>query len=453
MAAVATDNSPPNGASGEADATTYRAQPLAGGKTVRFGDALETVQRDLGVEAVDETEPRSRRGIDQEIVYRGATLEFDSGRLQGIQFSVDKLGELALAPFAEDWKNLALNSEHGLSRATSRDDVNAFLDRWQAAAKAAGKRRGVDYEIETPEGGQSIRVRLGPARDIGRGRTSADRWRFEFHSELAPAYAGRLRAIVAEVDEFNTLGRTADPSAPPVFQQGGPAATTRTESQPSPGVWINGHVFRFGDAIGTAEQKLGVTATDHPSETARSGIDRIVKAPPFLLEFDAGKLRRITFDTTFRFEQPLQVFPESWKNLLPIGGQKLKKGMNREELDAYLAAWEQKLTASGLAKDRDFRVKTLGRGRFETVTISMRSAGPAPTGHRWYDTWQITFVRRGVEADGPAVLAGLRASRGNLDTRAPNPTQQMMKEARETQKNVPLPEIEMPDVPILETAN
>ncbi len=186
---------------------------------------------------------------------------------------------------------------------------------------------------------------------------------------------------------------------------------TATAAGPSgnyPGLQIN-RVDRvhFGQSMAEVERMLEqrVRPAD-PDETSRPGIDFTMTTGSVQLDFDTGKLDRITLDYAFNFSTPLTVYAVSWRNFDAIGGLHLTKGMTKADFAKYLAAWEKRAQAQGavrsanhdgVLRDGEYDIdSTAVEPLFDMILISFGPGRAIGANNSSHDIISVSFVTAGM---------------------------------------------------------
>ena len=163
----------------------------------------------------------------------------------------------------------------------------------------------------------------------------------------------------------------------------------------------------FGQSMGEVERMLEQRVQPADTDgTSRPGIDFTVTAGSVQLDFDTGKLDRITLDYAFDFSTPLTVYAVSWRNFDAIGGLHLTKGMTKADFVKYLAAWEKRAQAKGAVRsakhdsvlgNREYDIdSTVMEPLFDMILIGFgpgRAIGKNSSSH---DSISVSFVTAGM---------------------------------------------------------
>ncbi len=166
----------------------------------------------------------------------------------------------------------------------------------------------------------------------------------------------------------------------------------------------DGKSIAFGQRIEEVEQLFGCQASDNPLKIARTGIDKIIKTGNVSLEFDSGKLKRMSFEGGYEFKNALTPYPEPWKNFPVIGAKRISGKMPREDFLAYLKAWEERAKTSGAAPveaGEDLGPEQYSVGIIQenlmgfSTDMAVVNMGPsrrAGGGGLWCDAWVLSFA-------------------------------------------------------------
>lgn len=173
----------------------------------------------------------------------------------------------------------------------------------------------------------------------------------------------------------------------------------------------------FGQSVGEIELILEKKALPARSSVSRRDKDFEINEGGVRLEFDSGFLRGIKFDADFSFEPPIAPYRDSWQNLDPIGGLRIRKSMGKAQFLKYLEAWEARAIKAGARRcDRDevlkageYSVDGSGEDSFDMIHIAFGPQRLTGKGGKWGSGIFISFV-----AASEAALYGRSA--GTLDS-------------------------------------
>jgi hypothetical protein len=189
-------------------ATLCAQQPIEEGKTVRFGQTVEEIQRLFPGEPTEINQPGARTGIDRRIVAKRVNIDFDTGRVAQLHFRANFPFEAQpLTPFPEPWKNFEPMDEVRLKRQMTRDEFMVFFDAWEKRAAAMGRRRDADFRVIEKDGERldTLTIWMRPSRAGPNGATWSDGWRVAFLDQgLPPNVVPKLSTITAICGEFNS---------------------------------------------------------------------------------------------------------------------------------------------------------------------------------------------------------------------------------------------------------
>ncbi len=183
----------------------------------------------------------------------------------------------------------------------------------------------------------------------------------------------------------------------------------------------DGRTIAFGQSLEEVERLFGCQASDIPVKIARKGIDKILKVENLSLEFDSGKLKQMSFEGGYEFKNPPTPYPEAWKNFPDIGTTRISGRMLREDLLAYLKAWEERAKAMG-AKPIEAG-EDLGSDQYsvgiiqddlmgfsiDTVVVNMGPSRRAGGGGLWCDGWVLFFATKSDPQDSGVEVGRLRS--------------------------------------------
>lgn len=140
-------------------------------------------------------------------------LEFDAGRLRGIEFLNGYLFSMPPEPYSEEWKNFCFVENYQIKAAMSRDEFIAYIAAWEARARALGAEK-VDlpdlqngqfrFSFDKDQFRDMFHLAMGPSRRAGGGGVWADGWTAFFRVENEVTV---LDSISASCDLFNTVAR------------------------------------------------------------------------------------------------------------------------------------------------------------------------------------------------------------------------------------------------------
>jgi len=184
----------------------------------------------------------------------------------------------------------------------------------------------------------------------------------------------------------------------------------------------DGNALCFGEEIEKAERLFSCHAIDNPLRIARKTVDKIIKTANLHLDFDSGRLCRVTFADEYQFKSPPTPYPEEWKNFPVIGARKIYRRMPREEFLSYVSAWEQRAIGLGAEKiDMDdltteqFAVSICRDEFWDSVCLNMGQSTRAGGGGIWCDGWIATFKKQETEL-GAEILEELSAFPDEFNT-------------------------------------
>jgi len=160
----------------------------------------------------------------------------------------------------------------------------------------------------------------------------------------------------------------------------------------------SGEVVRFGQRVEEIEKLFSVKAVEKRSRVARKGIDTEIKTGQVELDFDCGRLKRISFSKEYQFKTALVPFVEPWKNLPPIDAHALRPRIPRYEFLHYLTAWEErakklgvdKLDLDDLRKDQ-YAISFTCDAFVDAIHVSMGPSRRSAGGGVWCDSWNFSF--------------------------------------------------------------
>jgi hypothetical protein len=404
---------------------------------VRFGDAIDDVERALQEKAFDVQNRRS--GIDRMIATTSAELTFDQGRLWRVTLKDAHLWPKPPRPHAEPWRTLEPIGDKALKWPVMRAQFDAYLEAWKTRAAESGQREGADYWVkgasvasgERRERESQVAIHFAPRRILwGTGELTGDSWVFTFvgpnEANVNPRKnVGDLNAVTFTDDRFSTDRRA--PEGPAITRaprrNGQPLAPEGTRSPPV--TLDDGTALAFGMPLAEAEARLGPSREGNQALLARAGIDREIHTPAAKLEFDRGRLRNITFLGAHRFVHPVRVFDEPWKNPDPIDDVAITRGMTRAAAAAYIERWKARAVAAGKVEGVDFRVANTNEQGWGMISVSLAPDRLTLNGRGiWSDAWSVLFAgtAQGGAMTQLSVLLDAYNSRARPPAGGPDPT-------------------------------
>ncbi|MES2697337.1 MAG: hypothetical protein V4773_27980 [Verrucomicrobiota bacterium] len=140
-------------------------------------------------------------------------LLFNAERLFGIVYNT--VGDVP-APFPEDWKNFTPIGARMITKSTSPEEFDAYLEAWEARAAARGMAKGQHFQISriVASLGPVVTISLQPSRDPSGGLAAwPDVWRVTFQPfGQPPDRVLRVQSMTAFRGEFSaSLLRGAPP--------------------------------------------------------------------------------------------------------------------------------------------------------------------------------------------------------------------------------------------------
>jgi len=199
---------------------SYPHQLLDDGRKVYFGQNLQEVECTFATTAIDIPSRIARAGIDKKIVAQGISLQFDTERLNTIEFSKDYRFKNPAKPYSQSWKNFEVIGDLGIKGRMDRDDFIAYLAAWEFRARELGAEK-VDLEdlvenqyrfsFDKDQFADMFHLAMGPSRRAGGGGMWADGWTAFFTAESDASAkrvsGGKLESLCAFCDEFNTVAK------------------------------------------------------------------------------------------------------------------------------------------------------------------------------------------------------------------------------------------------------
>jgi len=135
------------------------------------------------------------------------------------------------------------------------------------------------------------------------------------------------------------------------------AASTTAAEYPAQKVNRADYVH-FGQSQAEVEALIGKKAVTEESVINRAGIDYSLSTKGVVIDFDTGKLVKVTFEADFKYYGPIAMFPETWRNFDPIGTASIKRGMPKAEFLKYFHAWEERARQAGIVKNNGNKLLT-----------------------------------------------------------------------------------------------
>jgi hypothetical protein len=184
----------------------------------------------------------------------------------------------------------------------------------------------------------------------------------------------------------------------------------------------DGKTIAFGQSLEEVEQLFGCEAVDIPIKIARKGIDKSLKTDNISLEFDSGKLKRMSLEAGYEFKNPLTPYPEPWKNFPAIGATRISGQMFRRIFLSYLKAWDararnlggRRIQAGEDLADREYSIAVVRDDFADMIVVNMGPSRRAGGGGLWCDGWCLFFAtesdhqRSGVEVGRLQSLSAFR---------------------------------------------
>jgi hypothetical protein len=193
---------------------------LDGGEIVSFGQSLREIEELYSCKAVQMNLRCARKGIDMMIKLEHVSLEFDTGRLRGINFIDPYKFTNKPDPYVEEWKNFDAINNKKIYGGMSRIEFLEYLEVWEARAKELGIEIGDfsdltknQYMISSERGQfvDMIHISMGPSRNTAGNGRWADGWTLFFVVDsvhkMGDKKPGVLESISCIRDEFNTVAR------------------------------------------------------------------------------------------------------------------------------------------------------------------------------------------------------------------------------------------------------
>lgn len=202
----------------------------------------------------------------------------------------------------------------------------------------------------------------------------------------------------------------------------------------------DGKTVSFGQSLEEVEQLFGCKADDIPLRIARKGIDKRLKTENLSLEFDAGRLKRISFKGGYEFKNPPEPYPEPWKNFAAIGPTTISGKMPREDFLTYLKTWEERAKTFGAEPvepggdlgSEQYSVAIMQEDLIgystDMIVVNMGPSRRAGGGGLWCDGWVLFFAtesdsqQAGVEVGRLQSLSAFRDEFNTVARRIPPST-------------------------------
>jgi hypothetical protein len=182
-----------------------------------------------------------------------------------------------------------------------------------------------------------------------------------------------------------------------------------------------GRTVRFGQTLHETERVTGLASTENPRPMARPGIDRWIDTPGEILEFDASRLKGISFKIDSAWDQPIRCFGEDWQNPDPIDEQRIKPGQNQADHLSYLKAWRKRAMLAGKREGIDYWI--IEPNHSSGVVVSSVSFAPkrvtSDGASYWSDGWTATFGDKAGVAGNQLILFGILIDTYNTLGRPP----------------------------------
>jgi len=184
----------------------------------------------------------------------------------------------------------------------------------------------------------------------------------------------------------------------------------------------DGRTLHFGQEIEEVEILFSCRAIDNPSRIARKTIDKMIKTADLQLDFDSGRLLRVTFAVGYQFDNAPTPYVEDWKNFPMIASCRVFGRMSRERFLSFVSAWEQRAVSLGAEKvemgdltTEQFAVSICREQYWDAVCVNLGPSRRAGGGGIWCDGWIATFEKPKAKFD-PGTLKDLSAFRDEFNT-------------------------------------
>jgi hypothetical protein len=195
---------------------SFPDQVLDGGQCVCFGQAIDLVEKAFGISAIDDPSSVARRGVDRKVRARNLALEFDAGRLRGIEFLKDYSFKTPPEPYSEAWKNFCSFGDNQIKTGMTRDEFITYIAAWEVRARELGAEKVESPDLQNDQFRftfdkdqftDMFHLAMGPSRRAGGGGIWADGWTafFKLKDDLTV-----LDSISAACDVFNSVARRTD---------------------------------------------------------------------------------------------------------------------------------------------------------------------------------------------------------------------------------------------------
>jgi hypothetical protein len=162
----------------------------------------------------------------------------------------------------------------------------------------------------------------------------------------------------------------------------------------------SGHEIEFGQSLQELELVFSSKAINARVPPFRRDIDKTITLKNVVLSFDHDKLTTIEFQYPYGYTYPPTPYPEMWKNLANIGGQKIFQETSRSCFVTYLDAWQARANSLGIFKtefgEMSAQQFSLAFEQNEFRDMVQINMGPTRrTGGKglWCDGWTARFSR------------------------------------------------------------
>lgn len=192
-----------------------------------------------------------------------------------------------------------------------------------------------------------------------------------------------------------------------------------------------GEVVWFGQDQSALARQYSFQVLPEDLPISRPGIDTVGQLKSCRLRFDTGRLRHVEFDHTYRFGNPVCLYPEPWQNCDPIEGVGIRAGMSRHDFLDYLKKWVRRARAAGArSKALDdmpagwFAIGCIRESFYNAIHVNLGPTRRAGGGGIWCSAWSVGFttsVDPKLEDGQTDRLESLRAFSDEFNTVARRP--------------------------------
>jgi len=191
-------------------------------------------------------------------------------------------------------------------------------------------------------------------------------------------------------------------------------------------------VVHFGQFQTEVEKMVETAAVEFPPRIRFAGDHKEIDLGAVKLEFDTGRLVRISFERDFDYDLGISAYPESWRNFSNVGQLGVRRGMTKLQFQEYLRSWEERAKSLGARRIVRKHGYLLSTGEYsmsktvnESIDLLHIEFGPERSTGRggvWGDGCSVDFATQESIQWGqtPGTLISISVFRDEFDTWARN---------------------------------